>query len=666
MSDRSFLPLSAGSPAPAGGPERLPAAVPLPARTGSTVPVHQVVAAVTERIAARSAAGRLSYLNLISAESHSEHPRRASLGCANQAHGFAACGPADKLTLRARTQAQLGIVTAYNDMLSAHQPFEDYPAVIRRAALDVGAVAQVAGGVPAMCDGITQGYPGMELSLFSRDVVAMATAVGLSHDVFDATVLLGVCDKIVPGLLIGALQFGHLPAALIPAGPMSSGLANNEKKRLRNLYAEGKLDREALLDAEAASYHGAGTCTFYGTANSNQLVVEVMGLHLPGTAFVPPDSPLRAALTGATAQRVLELTTLGPEWTPLGQQIDEKAVVNAVVGLLATGGSTNHTMHLVAIAAAAGLRLTWSDIDELSAVVPLLARMYPNGSADVNHFHAAGGTSFLIGALLDAGLLHEDVLTLAGPGLSRYRHRPLLGAHGELTWELLPAESGDPAVLRPASDPFAPDGGLKILDGTLGRGVIKVSALSDEHRIIEAPARVFDDQASFVAAFEQGELDRDVVVVLRFQGPKANGMPELHKLIPALSVLLQRGHRVGLVTDGRMSGASGTVPAAIHITPEAADGGPLSRLADGDRIRLDSVHGRVDVLIDIAELLDRPVSWAPESGTSLGRRLFASFRAGVGPADEGASVFDLTDPGSHGRMMEAPAPTVHRHSEDHA
>jgi phosphogluconate dehydratase len=616
----------------------------LPARSEKFFTVHPIIGAVTDGIISRSVVSRSHYLAMLESEAHGEHPRRSALGCANQAHGFAACGPDAKLTLRRRTQAQLGIITSYNDMLSAHQPFETYPSVIRDAARAQGAVAQVAGGVPAMCDGITQGYPGMELSLFSRDVVAMATAVGLSHDVFDAVVMLGVCDKIVPGLLIGALQFGHLPAALVPAGPMSSGLANSEKKRLRNLYAEGKLDREALLDAESASYHGAGTCTFYGTANSNQMVVEVMGLHLPGTAFVPPDSALRPALTAATAQRALQITSLDDEWTPLGQVVDEKAVVNAVVGLLATGGSTNHTMHLVAIAAAAGIKLTWADIDELSSVVPLLTRMYPNGSADVNAFHAAGGTPYLIGTLLDAGLLHEDVKTLAGPGLSRYRNEPVLDEQGALTWRPAAQESGNDTVLRPATDPFHADGGIKILDGTLGRAVIKVSALDDEHRIVDAPARVFDDQPTFVRAFESGELDRDVVVVVRFQGPRANGMPELHKLIPALSVLLQRGHRVALVTDGRMSGASGTVPAAIHVTPEAADGGALARIVDGDRIVVDSFRGKVDVLVDTAELLDRQIAAAPVAPATLGRRLFASFRDRVGTADTGASVFDLTEP----------------------
>ncbi|WP_347343557.1 phosphogluconate dehydratase [Jatrophihabitans telluris] len=604
--------------------------------------VHPVVAAVTDRIARRSAPARAAYLQMLDAEATAEHPRRSALGCANQVHGFAACGPELKLTLRGRTQAQLGIVTAYNDMLSAHQPFQTYPDIIKAAAREVHGVAQVAGGVPAMCDGITQGYPGMELSLFSRDVVAMATAVGLSHDVFDGTVMLGVCDKIVPGLIIGALQFGHLPAALIPAGPMSTGLSNNEKKRVRNLYAEGKVDREELIDAESASYHSAGTCTFYGTANSNQMVVEVMGMHLPGTAFVPPDSELRPALTAAITQRVLQITSLGDQWTPFGRLVDEKAIVNAVVGLLATGGSTNHTMHLVAIAAAAGIILTWSDIDELSKTVPLLTRMYPNGSADVNQFHAAGGTPFLIGTLLDAGLVHEDVLTLAGPGLSRYRYEPVLDDDARIQWRRSAERSGDETVLRSSDNPFDHEGGIRVLDGTLGRAVIKVSSLEEKDRIVQAPARVFSDQASFTRAFEAGELDRDVIVVVRFQGPKANGMPELHKLIPAMSVLIQRGHHVALVTDGRMSGASGVVPAAIHITPEAADGGPLSRVLDGDLIRVDSHAGTIDVLVETAELLDRPAAVPGPAPVTLGRRLFESFRAQVGTADTGASVFDLT------------------------
>jgi phosphogluconate dehydratase len=615
----------------------------MPPRNPAAADLDPVLDAVTNRIVERSRSTRVSYLAMLNAVAHAEHPRRSSLGCANQAHGFATCGPLEKLALRGHETHQLGIVTSYNDMLSAHQPYATYPELIKQAAREVGSIAQVAGGVPAMCDGITQGYAGMELSLFSREVVAMATAVGLAHDVFDATVLLGVCDKIVPGLLIGALQFGHLPAALIPAGPMASGLANGEKKRLRNLYAEGKVDRETLLDAEEASYHSAGTCTFYGTANTNQLVVEVMGLHLPGAAFVPPDSPLRGALTAAATQRVLQLSSLDDEWTPLGHLVDEKAIVNAVVALLASGGSTNHTMHLVAIAAAAGIALTWSDIDELSAVVPLLARIYPNGIADVNHFHAAGGTSLLIAELLDAGLLHEDVLTLAGRGLSRYRFHPQLDEGGAIVWR--PVAAADPAstVLRPASSPFEVNGGIRVVHGSLGEAVVKVSSIDEEHRIIEASVRVFDSQAEFSTAFEGGELDRDVVVVVRFQGPKANGMPELHKLIPAMSVLLARGHQVALVTDGRMSGASGTVPAAIHVTPEAADGGPLAYLWDGDVIRLDSHAGTLDVLIEARELHSRRHAKMPPMPTTLGRGLFTALRGLVGQASAGASVFGLLE-----------------------
>jgi phosphogluconate dehydratase len=609
----------------------------LPPRGGAR-PVHPVVAAVTEQIVARSRGSRSAYLASIDQVATGPHPRRAGLGCANQAHGFAACGPGDKLQLRRAERAQLGIVTAYNDMLSAHQPYATYPDILKDAARSAGALAQVAGGVPAMCDGITQGYPGMELSLFSREVVALSTAVALSHDVFDGALLLGVCDKIVPGLLIGALQFGHLPVALVPAGPMASGLSNLDKKRVRNRHAEGRADTEELMDAEAASYHSAGTCTFYGTANSNQLVVEVMGLHLPGAAFVSPHSALRVALTRATAQRLAELTRLGDRWLPVGRLVDERTVVNAVVALLATGGSTNHTLHLVAIAAAAGIELTWSDIDQLSAVVPLVARIYPNGPADVNHFHAAGGTSGLIGTLLDAGLLHEDVETLAGQGLSRYRYEAQLDGE-RLAWTPAPTQSRDTEVLAAAATPFQPDGGLKMLSGPLGRAVIKVSAVDEAHRIVEAPVRVFDDQVGFLTAFEEGELDRDVVVVVRFQGPRANGMPELHKLVPALSVLLGRGHHVALVTDGRMSGASGTVPAAIHVTPEAAAGGLLARLVDGDVVRLDTSIGRLDVLSDITEVLDRAPAATPESPPTLGRGLFAPLRGLVGPADAGASIF---------------------------
>jgi phosphogluconate dehydratase len=601
---------------------------------------HPSVAAVTDRITARSAPSRTAYLDRIDAVAVADQPRRAGLGCANQAHGFAACDPATKLELRRGPRAQLGIVTAYNDMLSAHQPYASYPDLIKRAARAAGAVAQVAGGVPAMCDGITQGHAGMELSLLSRDVIALSTAVALAHDVFDGAVLLGVCDKIVPGLLIGALQFGHLPMALVPAGPMGSGLSNPAKKQVRIRHAEGLAGSEELMDAEAASYHSPGTCTFFGTANSNQLVVEVMGLHVPGAAFVAPNTPLRDALTAATVGRVAALTRLGTDWLPLGRVVDERAVVNAVVALLATGGSTNHTMHLVAMAAAAGIALTWDDIDELSTTVPLLARIYPNGPEDVNAFHAAGGTSTLIGELLDAGLLHEDVHTLMGRGLSRYRLRPDLDGD-ELRWVPAPAADPHSAVLRPATHAFQPDGGLKLVSGNLGRAVVKVSAVADEQRVVEAPARVFDSQAAFTTAFEAGELHRDVVVVVRFQGPQANGMPELHKLVPALSALLARGHRVALVTDGRMSGASGTVPAAIHVTPEAQAGGPLARVRDGDVLRVDSVLGRLDAFTD----LDASEPADPPAGESdLGRGLFAPLRGLLGPADRGASVFDRSHP----------------------
>jgi phosphogluconate dehydratase len=621
----------------ASAPLRLPAAHP------AAVPLHPTVAAVTERIVARSARSRREYLDTIDAAAGEIQPRRSLLGCASQAHGFAACGAGAKIELRGTEKAQLGIVTSYNDMLSAHQPFSTYPPIIKAAARDAGALAQVAGGVPAMCDGITQGYPGMELSLFSREVVAMSTAIALSHNVFDGALLLGVCDKIVPGLLIGALQFGHLPAALIPAGPMGTGMSNPEKKRIRNLYVEGKVGVEEVMDAEAASYHSPGTCTFYGTANSNQVVVEVMGLHLPSTAFVTPGAPLREALTRATTQRLTELTHLGDEWLPIGRQIDERSIVNAVVALLATGGSTNHTMHLVAIAAAGGIELTWGDIDALSSVIPLIARIYPNGPADINQFHAAGGTAVLIGELLDAGLLHEDVETLAGHGLSRYRHEAALDADGRVEWPAAPPHSRDAAVLTSVATPFDTHGGLRMLHGDLGTAVIKTSAVEDRHLVIEAPARVFDDQDDFDGAFQAGELDHDVVVVVRFQGPQANGMPELHKLVPALSVLQERGYQVALVTDGRMSGASGTVPAAIHVTPEAAAGGPLARVANGDLIRVDAHTGRLDVLVDPIELDTRPIATAPPSPVTIGRRLFAPMRAVVGPAHRGASIFGFLE-----------------------
>ncbi|ACY97316.1 phosphogluconate dehydratase [Thermomonospora curvata] len=607
--------------------------------------LHPVVARVTERIAGRSAARRADYLARIADAGRGNErdgrvrPARTALGCANLAHGFAACAPADKLALRGADAPNIAIVTAYNDMLSAHQPLKDYPDLLKRAIGQAGGTAQVAGGVPAMCDGVTQGRAGMELSLFSRDVVAMATAVALAHDMFDGVLLLGVCDKIVPGLVIGALAFGHLPAILVPAGPMASGLPNAQKAKVRKLFAEGKATREELLEAEAASYHSPGTCTFYGTANSNQLLMEVMGLHLPGASFVPPGTALREALTLEAGRRITELTALGGSYTPVGELLDERAFVNGVVALLATGGSTNHTLHLVAMAAAAGIELTWDDFDELSAVTPLLTRLYPNGGADVNHFHAAGGTGFLIGELLEAGLLHADARTVGGKTLDDYRVTPELGEEGELVWRPAPRDSADTSVLRPVADPFDTHGGLRTVSGNLGRAVVKVSAVDPAHRAVQAPARVFASQQELQEAFRAGELDGDVVVVVRHQGPRANGMPELHKLTPPLSVLQDRGHKVALVTDGRMSGASGSVLAAIHLSPEAAAGGPLARVRDGDLIRLDADEGVLQVLVPEEELAAREPAAAPGEQVGTGRELFAAFRRAVGPAERGAAVF---------------------------
>ncbi len=601
-------------------------------------PMNPTVQAVTDRIVERSAASRSSYLRRIRAAAD-KGPARGRLACANLAHGFAAADEPGKETLRGRTKPNLAIVTSYNDMLSAHQPFETFPRQLKKAVIKAGGIAQVAGGVPAMCDGITQGRDGMQLSLYSRDVIAMSTAIALSHDMFDGALMLGVCDKIVPGLLIGALSFGHLPTIFVPAGPMTSGLPNGEKARVRQLHAEGKVGRDELLAAESASYHSAGTCTFYGTANSNQLLMEVLGLHLPGSAFVNPGTPLREALTDAAGRRVTELTRLGGEPTPVGEIVDERAIVNACVALLASGGSTNHTMHLVAIARAAGVHLAWQDLSDLSAVVPSLARVYPNGSADINHFHAAGGVAFLVHTLLRAGLLHDEVLTVAGRGLWHYTTEPRLSG-GEVTWEEGPKASLDLDVLRPADVPFAADGGLKVLTGRLGTGVIKTSAVRSEHRAVTAPAIVFDDQGDFLTAFGAGELDaRDFVAVIRYQGPAANGMPELHKLTPALGVLQDRGQRVAVVTDGRMSGASGKVPAAIHVTPEAAVGGPLSRVRDGDWVTLDADAGVLEIDADLSSR--EPTGRAPqgEEWSGTGRELFAAFRATVGPADAGASVF---------------------------
>jgi phosphogluconate dehydratase len=602
--------------------------------------IHPIVADVTARITRRSADQRGAYLERISAAAE-RGPARGRLACANLAHGFAASDTRDKNALRRMVKPNVAIVSSYNDMLSAHKPFEDYPAQLKQAVLEAGGIAQFAGGVPAMCDGITQGRDGMQLSLFSRDVIAMSTAIALSHDMFDAALLLGVCDKIVPGMLIGALGFGHLPAIFVPAGPMTSGLPNGEKARIRQLYAEGKVDREALLDAEAASYHGRGTCTFYGTANSNQLLMEAMGLHLPGSSLVNPDTPLRDALTVEAGKRVTRLTAMGEEYTPVGEVVDEKAIVNGCVALLATGGSTNHTMHLVAIAGAAGITLTWDDISDLSAVVPLLARVYPNGKADVNHFHAAGGMACVINSLLDAGLMHEDVRTVAGDGLRRYTAEPKLVSEG-LGWVDGPRMSLDTTVLRGADDPFAPDGGLKRLTGNLGTSVIKTSAVAPEHRVVSAPAVVFDSQEDFLAAFQSGSLERDFVAVVRYQGPQGLGMPELHKLTPALGVLQDRGYRVAIVTDGRMSGASGKVPAAIHLTPEAAVGGAIARVVDGDQITVDSNTGKLTVHVSDYEFATRqPTGRAPSADewVGTGRELFASMRSAVGPADEGATVF---------------------------
>ncbi|HEY8479475.1 MAG TPA: phosphogluconate dehydratase [Spirillospora sp.] len=600
--------------------------------------VQPVVAEVTRRVAERSAETRGAYLERIRA-ARSERPARVGLGCANLAHGFAACGVQDKLWLKGDATPNVAIVSAYNDMLSAHQPLQDYPGLLKKAIRAAGGTAQFAGGVPAMCDGVTQGRAGMELSLFSRDVVAMATAVALSHDMFDGVLLLGVCDKIVPGLVIGALSFGHLPAILVPAGPMASGLPNAEKAKVRKRFAAGEIGREELLAAEAASYHSPGTCTFYGTANSNQLLMEVMGLHLPGASFVPPGTKLRDALTEAAGRRVLELTALTGNHTPVGEMLDERAFVNGIVALLATGGSTNHTLHLVAMASAAGIEMTWDDFDELSKVTPLLTRLYPNGTADVNHFHAAGGTAFLIGELLDAGLLHEDVKTVGGDSLADYRRVPEY-SDGTVQWRETVTESGDTNVLRPVADPFDAHGGLHTVRGNLGRAVIKVSAVKPEHRLIEAPARVFESQEALQEAFAAGELDRDVVVVVRNQGPRANGMPELHRLTPPLSVLQDRGHRVALVTDGRMSGASGAVPAAIHVSPEAAAGGPLARVRDGDVIRLDADGGVLEVLVPDEEFAARePVSAADTPVWGTGRELFRAFRQAVGPAERGAGIF---------------------------
>jgi phosphogluconate dehydratase len=601
--------------------------------------IHPILAEVTQRIVERSHASRAAFLAKIEG-ARGKGAKRHHLSCGNLAHGFAACAENDKEALRNGHAANIAIVTSYNDMLSAHQPYESYPERIRATARTFGATAQVAGGVPAMCDGVTQGRPGMELSLFSRDLIAMATAVSLSHDMYEGALYLGICDKIVPGMLIGALSFGHLASAFVPSGPMPSGIPNEEKSKVRQAFAAGKASRAELLDAEARSYHGSGTCTFYGTANSNQMLMEIMGLHIPGASFEAPDTPLREALTAAAVERVLATDCLGDHYMPIGRIVDERAIVNGVVGLHATGGSTNHLLHLVAIARAAGIELRWDDFDALSAVVPLLARVYPNGYADVNHFHEAGGMAFLMDQLLDGGLLHGDVNTIMGHGLEAYRQVPRLEG-ATLTWQRVSKESGNRGVLRSISEPFRPDGGLRMLSGNVGRGVIKVSSVPDDRMIVEAPAIVFDEQDDVKAAFDRGELNRDFIAVVRFQGPRARGMPELHKLTPTLSLLQDRGHRVALLTDGRMSGASGRVPAAIHVTPEAEAGGPIARIRTGDLVRLDAIAGTIEVLVDADDWNSR----IPDNidlamhHTGMGRELFAMFRQSAVTADLGAGVF---------------------------
>ncbi len=598
--------------------------------------MNPVTAEVTARIVERSADLRADYLERMAA-ARDQGPGRAKLSCANWAHAFAASPEGDKQRMRNPTAPNVAIVTSYNDMLSAHQPYERFPDLIKAAAEAAGGTAQVAGGVPAMCDGVTQGRPGMELSLFSRDVIAMSTAVALTHDAFDGALMLGVCDKIVPGLVIGALAFGHLPVIFVPAGPMTSGVSNAEKARVRGLYAQGLATRDELLDSEMKSYHGPGTCTFYGTANSNQMMMEMMGLHLPGAAFVHPNTPLRDALTAAAPKRAMEIALGSNSHAPMSEVVDAKSIVNAMVGLLATGGSTNHTLHLVAMARSAGVLIDWSDFDALSKVTPLLARVYPNGSEDVNAFHAAGGMAFVIRELLDAGLAHEDVLTIAGRGLRHYQTEPFL-QDGDLVWREGTAKSLNLDILRPVSDPFLAEGGIRLLTGGLGRAVIKTSAVKPEHLTLEAPAIVFEDQEELLAAHKRGELNRDFVAVVRFQGPQANGMPELHSLTPTLSVLQDKGFKVALVTDGRMSGASGKVPAAIHVTPEAACGGALAQVRTGDIIRLDALAGQLEIKVDPAELAARPPAVAKPAGFGYGRELFGGMRRTVGPAEAGASV----------------------------
>lgn len=595
--------------------------------------IHPKIAEITKRITERSKSTRQNYLDQIEA-AYLDGVHRSTLNCGNLAHGFAACNQHDKAALAADFVPNLGIITAYNDMLSAHQVYEDYPKAIKKYANTFGAVAQVAGGVPAMCDGVTQGQPGMELSLYSRDVIALSSAIGLTHNMFDAALYLGICDKIVPGLLMSALRFGHLPAVFMPGGPMPSGISNEEKSAIRQAYAEGKIGREELLKGESDSYHSPGTCTFYGTANSNQMLMEIMGLHLPGSSFVNPNTPLRDLLNKEAVKIAVENVKIGKERS-LANLFNEKTVVNGIIGLLATGGSTNHTIHLIAIARAAGIIINWDDMSDLSAVVPLITRMYPNGAADVNHFHAAGGMGFVIRTLLDNQLLHEDVQTIIGKGLRQYTKEPKI-KDGELIWEEGATASLNTSIIRAANEPFTSDGGIKLLKGNLGRAVIKTAAVAPEHRIVEAPAIVFYEQADLIAAFKRGELNKDFIAVVPFQGPKFNGMPELHSLTPTLTVLQKKGFQVGLVTDGRMSGASGKVPAAIHLTPEAHDGGLISKIQTGDLIRLDSENGVIEVLNE-ASIIARPQIQKDNNQFKFGRELFARLRSGVSQSEEGAS-----------------------------
>lgn len=602
--------------------------------------MNSVIEAVTQRIIERSRHSRQAYLNLMR-NTMEQHPPKKRLSCGNLAHAYAACGQSDKQTIRLMQSANISITTAFNDMLSAHQPLETYPQIIKETARAMGSTAQVAGGVPAMCDGVTQGQPGMELSLFSREVVAMATAVGLSHNMFDGNMFLGVCDKIVPGMLIGALQFGHIPGVFVPAGPMPSGIPNKEKAKVRQQYAAGIVGEDKLLETESASYHSAGTCTFYGTANTNQMMVEMLGVQLPGSSFVYPGTELRDALTRAAVEKLVKITDSAGNYRPLYEVITEKSIVNSIIGLLATGGSTNHTLHIVAVARAAGIEVTWADMDELSRAVPLLARVYPNGEADVNQFQQAGGMAYLVRELRSGGLLNEDVVTIMGEGLEAYEKEPMLNDKGQAEWVNDVPISRDDTVVRPVTSPFDKEGGLRLLKGNLGQGVIKISAVAPENRVVEAPCIVFEAQEELIAAFKRGELEKDFVAVVRFQGPSANGMPELHKMTPPLGVLQDKGFKVALVTDGRMSGASGKVPAGIHLSPEASKGGLLNKLRTGDVIRFDAEAGVIQALVSDEELAAREPAVQPVVEQNLGRSLFGGLRDLAGVSLQGGTVFDF-------------------------